>query len=135
MYSVHGLTRVPVHGLRQSMYSGLFRPLLTKVSRWFLGSNLLLLVHSIFEADWIRITQFGLYHPKGLPVVSKHPRIVVVEVLEKTKIESTILKFFEKVPPHCPNRNLWKPESHSRCDPRLFDQNKTEPLFIDQKLC
>ena len=103
--------------------------------RKFLESILLLRTHPVFESESRKNTHFGLYHPKGLPIVSKHSRIPVVEHLKKAKIEPAVLKFFEKPQPYGPNQNLRIPESGLWWEAGLFDISKSDPLFADQKLC
>ena len=101
----------------------------------FLESILLLRTHPVFETLSRKNTHFGLYHPKGLPIVSKHSRIPVVEHLKKAKIEPAVLKFFEKSRLYALYRNLRIRESGLWWGAGLFDISKSDPLFADQKLC
>ena len=88
---------------------------------------------AVFEKLSFTNTHFGLDHPKGLPKVSKYSRITVVERLKKAKNDPTVLKFYEKFPPYCLNRNIGIHMLGQRCDTGVFDMFKSDPLFADQK--
>ena len=99
----------------------------------FLESILFRSAPAVFGTLSLKNTHFGLYHPKGVPIVSKHSRIPVVEGLEKAKIEPAVLKFFEKFRPYALYRNLRIRERGQWCGTGLFDISKSDPLFTDQK--